>query len=143
MSEATLHPSEMIDQAARRSQREVRRSTLGHQEALEELWEVWSECRHADWNGYDSMPVEQETYSGAYSLIESLPLGFPSPSIGAEADGHLTLEWHKSPTRTLSVSVDPAGFLHYAGLYGPNKRYGTLTFFSTAPLELIQLVRDL
>ena len=87
--------------------------------------------------------MEQETYHAAYTLIESLPLGFPRPSIGAEPDGQLTLEWYKSPRRTLSVSVDPDGLLHYAGLYGANKRFGTLALFSTAPSELIQLVRDL
>jgi hypothetical protein len=139
----TRQYSEVLDFAARNPRAELRNSTLGHREALEELWEVWDECREADWDGYDALPVEQETYRAAYTLIESLPLGFPRPSIGAEPDGQLTLEWYKSPRRTLSVSVDPDGFLHYAGLYGPNKRYGTLVFFSIAPSELIQLVRDL
>jgi hypothetical protein len=135
--------SDVLDSAARKPQAELRESTLGHREALEELWQVWYECREANWDGYDAFPVEKETYATAYMLIESLPLGFPRPSIGAEPDGHLTLEWYKSPRRTLSVSVDPNGLLHYAGLFGPNKRYGTVTFFSTAPDELIQLVRNL
>lgn len=137
--------AEMIEQAARRPYDEVRRSTLGHQKALDELWEVWDACRHPNWDGYDGLPVEQATLRQAYSLIESLPLGFPRPSIGAEPDGHLTLEWHKSPTRTLSISIDPDGYLHFAGLFGSDKRYGTITFFSTAPDpdELIQLVRNL
>src|SRR5262245_59849702 len=134
--------SEALDSAARRPQEAVRRSTLGHQEALEQLCEVWNECREANWDGYDAHPVDQETYRAAYLLIESLPLGFPRPSIGAEPDGHLTLEWYKSARRCLSVSVDPIGFLHYAGLYGPSKRYGTMTFTGTAPSELISLVRD-
>src|SRR5262245_30148697 len=125
--------SEALDSAARRQQEAVRSSTRGHQEALEQLCEVWNECREANWDGYDAHPVDQETYRAAYLLIESLPLGFPRPSIGAEPDGHLTLEWYKSPRRTLSVSVDPDGLLHYAGLYGANKRYGTLGFFSAAP----------
>ncbi len=135
--------SEVLDSAARKTQARLRNSTLGHREALEELWEVWDECREANWDGYDALPVEQDTYAAAYALIESLPLGFPKPSIGAEPDGQLTLEWHNSPRRSLSVSVDPDGFLRYAGLYGPNKRYGTLTFFGAAPGEIIQLVRDL
>lgn len=135
--------SDVLDSAAREPQEQLRNSTLGHREAHEELWEVWHECREPNWDSYDALPVEQETYQAAYTLIESLPLGFPRPSIGAEPDGHLTLEWYKSPRRTLSVSVDPDGLLHYAGLYGPNKRYGTLAYFSTAPRELIQLVRDL
>jgi len=135
--------SELIDRAAQGTQNEIRKSTLGHHEALEELWEVWEECRHANWDGYDALPVEQETYHRAYTLIESLPLGFPRPSVGAEPDGHLTLEWYKSQRRTLSISVDPDGFLHYAGLFGPSKKFGTLVFFGTAPNELIQLVREI
>ena len=76
-------------------------------------------------------------------LVESLPLGFPKPSIGSEPDGQLTLEWYKSPRRSLSVSVDPDGLLHYAGLYSASKRYGSLARSSqSAPSELIQLVRE-
>src|SRR5262245_7625563 len=85
-----------IDQTARRPQNEIRNSTLGHQEAIDELWEVWNECQQANWDGYDALPVEHDTYRAAYLLIESLPLGFPRPTIGAEPDGQLTLEWHKS-----------------------------------------------
>lgn len=135
--------SQVLDSVARKQRLELRDSTLGHQETLEELSEVWYECREANWDGYQALPVEQETFHGAYTLIESLPLGFPRPSIGAEPDGHLTLEWYKSPRRCVSVSVAPDGLLHYAGLYGANKRYGTLAFFSSVPNELIQLVRDL
>jgi hypothetical protein len=135
--------SDLIDEVAREPRKAYRDSILGHAEALEDLAEVWEECRNPGWDGHGAFPVDQETLRGAYSLVESLPLGFPRPSIGAEPDGQLTLEWRKSPSRTLSVSVDPDGFLHYAGLYGASKRYGTLAYFSSAPPELIQLVRDL
>lgn len=135
--------SEWIDRALQGQRDALRESTLGHQEALEELAEVWEECRNPDWDGFGALAIEQDTLRSAYMLIESLPLGFPRPSLGAEPDGQITLEWHRSPQRTLSVSVDSNGFLHYAGLFGASKRYGTLTFFSTAPTELLQLVRDL
>jgi hypothetical protein len=135
--------AEIIDKAARIPRNALRESVLGHQEAFDELAEVWAECQKPGWDGYDAMAVEQETLCGAYSLIDSLPLGFPRPSISAEPDGHLTLEWRKSPSRILSVSIDPDGFLHYAGLFGPSRRFGKIVFFSTAPTELLQLVRDL
>jgi len=135
--------SELIDEAARKHREAFRDSILGHAEAYDELAEVWEECRYPGWDGYGALPVEAETLRGAYTLIESLPLGFPRPTISAEPDGQLTFEWHKSPARTLSVSVDPDGFLHYAGLFGASKRYGTLDYSSSAPPELLQLVRDL
>jgi len=134
-----------LDKVAHRPQSAMRDSTLGHQETLEELWGVWQECSQRNWDGFDALPVEQETYRSAYRLIESLPLGFPRPAIGAEADGQLTLEWRKSARRTISVSVDPAGYLHFAGVYGCDRRYGSLAYFdsSVVPRELIRLVREL
>lgn len=135
--------SELIERVVRASRHALRESTLGHQEALQELASVWDECQQPDWDGFGAMAVESATFSAAYRLIDSLPLGFLRPSIGAEPDGHITLEWRRSPRRVLSVSVDPDGFLHYAGLFGSNRRYGRLAFFSTAPDELLQLVRDL
>jgi hypothetical protein len=81
-----------------------------------------------------------QTLRNTYQLLESLPLGFPAPSIGAEPDGQLTLEWHRSPRRTLSVSVDGDGNLHYAALLGPNRAYGTEAFFGEFPDAIRQLV---
>lgn len=135
--------ADLIDEATRKPREAYRYSILGHAEAFDELAEVYEECRQPGWDGYGALPVENETLRGAYTLIESLPLGFPRPSISAEPDGQLTFEWYKSPARTLSVSVDPDGFLHYAGLYGASKRYGTLDYSLSAPPELLQLVRDL
>ncbi len=135
--------AEAIDDAAKRPRAEFRLSKLGHQETHDELWDVWQECSRPGWDGYNAKAVERDTLTAAYQLIESLPLGFPRPSLGAEPDGQITLEWHKSASRTLSISVDPEGYLHYAGLFGGSKRYGTLEYFGTAPVELIQLVREL
>lgn len=136
--------AEIIDQFAQQPLNAFRDSVLGHRESFEELWDVWDECRVPDWDGYGAQAVAQETLHATYTLIESLRLGFPRPTIGAEPDGQLTLEWSKSPTRILSVSVDPDGLLHFAGLFGPGrKQFGTLPFFSSAPQELIDLVMQL
>ena len=64
-------------------------------------------------------------------------------SIGAEPDGQITFEWRTSMHRVLSVSVNPNGELHYAGVFGPNKKYSTMAFFTSAPDDLLQLVREL
>lgn len=135
--------SEWIERAALAPWNSLRNSTLGHQEALEELASVWDACRYPDWDGFGALAVRPETLATTYRLIDSLPLGFLRPSIGAEPDGQITLEWRRTPRRVLSVSVDPDGLLHYAGLFGSNRRFGTLTFFSSPPDELLQLVRDL
>jgi hypothetical protein len=53
----------------------------------------------------------------------------------------LTLEWHSSPRRTLSVSITPEGDLHYAALLGPRKKaYGTEPFFDEVPKAILDLI---
>ncbi|QVL32225.1 hypothetical protein KIH39_25885 [Telmatocola sphagniphila] len=134
----------VIDSCIRFRQNQLRTSsTLGHHEVLDELWKVWDGCKQPNWDGFGAVPVTESSFVLAYELICSLPLAFPRPSIGAEPDGHLTMEWYKSPQRVVSVSVDPTGLLHYAGLFGSNKHYGSMPFFGTVPAYLIKLIRDL
>ncbi|MCY2968612.1 MAG: hypothetical protein NT069_34150, partial [Planctomycetota bacterium] len=116
--------------------------TLGlDADVFEELATVAGDCREPDWDGYGAAPVSQETLRTTYRLLESLPLCFPPPSIGAEPDGQLALEWHHSRRRTLSVSVSPLGDLHYAGLFGPNRVHGTEVFFDELPESIAMLIR--
>jgi hypothetical protein len=50
-------------------------------------------------------------------------------------------EWHRSRRRTLSVSVSPEGELHDAALIGPNRAFGTETFFDEVPVTIVDLIR--
>ncbi len=117
-------------------------SAFGIESTLrDEFAAVWEECRDANWDGYNAQPVTQDVLRNAYVFLEALPFGFPRPSIGAEPDGDLTLEWHRSARRTLSVSVNPYGELHYSALFGPNRVYGTEAFFGDVPETILSLVR--
>ena len=116
--------------------------TFSKQPAYEELWDVWQECKEPNWDGYDALPVDQETFQNAYHLIEALPLGCPLPSsVGAEPDGHLALEWHRNPRWTLSVSVSPEGVLHYAALFGAANNRGSEEFTGDLSATLKSLIR--
>lgn len=106
-----------------------------------ELYQTFEECRQSNWDGYGAQPVLDTTCQFAQRFLEALPLGTPAPSIGAEPDGHLTVEWHRSPRRTLSISISPAGELHYAALLGLAKAYGTEPFFGEAPKAIVDLVQ--
>lgn len=134
--------ADLIDAAVQRHRGEFQLSVLGHQEACDELAEVYDECRKPGWDGYGANRVEQETLRMAYTLIESLPLGFPRPSISAQADGQLTFEWYRSPTRTLSISIDPDGFIHFGGLFGPEKHFGTVAFLDGLPDRILRLASE-
>src|SRR5439155_24277094 len=130
-------------QAAQEERRRlVRTNALGNEAVFDELGTVWEDCREPNWDGYQAVPVDQDTLRNAYVLLESLPLGFPPPSIGAEPDGDLTLEWHRSPRHTLSVSITPIGDLHFAALLGPNRNYGTEAFFGDVPERILNLIQQ-
>lgn len=108
---------------------------------FDQLHRVVSERSVPNWDGYSAEPVDQATGFVARSFLESLPLGLAAPSIGAEPDGQVTLEWYKSPRCTLSVSVDPTSVLHYAALIGPTAEYGTVPFFRETPERILNLIR--
>ena len=114
--------------------------TLGQKESLIELDRVYDECRTSGWDGYGALPISVDAFESARRLLLALPLGTPAPSIGAEPDGHITLEWYKSPRQTLSVSVSPDGQLHFAALMGASKQYGTEPFYGNMPQAILDLI---
>ncbi|MCH8250815.1 MAG: hypothetical protein IID36_00025 [Planctomycetes bacterium] len=106
-----------------------------------ELTEVWEECKYANWDGYDALPVSEDAFRNMQSFLEALPLGFPRPTIGADPHGHLSVEWYRSLRRVLSVAVSDDELLHYAALLGSNKTCGTETFYDEVPESILSLVR--
>lgn len=106
----------------------------------DELCDVYNECKVPDWAGYTSEPITQETFETAFTVLQSMPLGSPMPSIGAEVDGHLTMDWHSSPHRSLSLSISSSGDLHYASLIGGYPQYGTIHFYGEFPTVLQGLI---
>jgi hypothetical protein len=113
---------------------------LGAKSVLEDLIKVAEECRSANWDGYGAASITNETFWQAYHFLSALPFGFPTPSVGAEPDGHLTFEWHRSSRRTLSISISPEGELHYAALLGSSKAYGTEPFSGAVPKIILDLI---
>ena len=135
--------AEYVAEATRKGYLHLQRSNaIGVEPVREELGTVWEVCRTPNWDGYGAAAVSQESLRNTYLLLDSLPLGLPLPSIGAEPDGELTLEWHHSPRRTLSVSVSPHDELHFAAILGPNRVYGTEAFFGEVPERILELIRQ-
>lgn len=94
------------------------------QEVFDELLDVAKETSTAGWDGEKADPVSEESLRHAMSFLKSLPWGTKAPSISAEPDGYLTLEWYSSPTRVLSISVGAEQELHYAALIGSATIHG-------------------
>ncbi|CUQ66312.1 hypothetical protein [Candidatus Nitrospira inopinata] len=126
----------------RRRLREAHSIGLGAERAFEELFVVARECETRNWDGHGATRVSAEAIAHACRLLSALPLGIPAPSVGAEPDGHVTFEWHRSPRWTLSVSISPEGDLHYAALLGSSKVYGTEPFFGETPSRILELIRQ-
>ncbi|MDO3378548.1 hypothetical protein [Geoalkalibacter halelectricus] len=110
------------------------------QKVFEDLCLIFTECKEPGWDGYHAEPVSEAAFHSTAQFLRALPLGMPVPTIGAEADGQLTLEWYRSPRRTLSVSVSADGELHYAALIGASKAYGTEPFFGEIPEVIMNLI---
>ncbi len=114
---------------------------FGTSKTFEELRMTYEECRTENWDGYGALSVSKEAYLLAEQFLKSLPLGTKAPSMGAEPDGHLTLEWYQSPRRTLSLSVSPDGTLHYAALFGSSRVYGSEPFVGKVPENIMALIK--
>lgn len=115
---------------------------LGVMADFDELHTTAKQCGVANWDGYGASPVTYKTFLQAKDFLEALPLRTPAPTVGAEPDGHITMEWYKSPRRTLSVSISPEGELHYAALLGHKKRYGTEPFWGEVPDVIMDIIRQ-
>lgn len=93
---------------------------------VDELRQLCQQFQLAGWDGHKALPVAVGSVEHAVQLVESLPATLAVPSVGAEPDGQVTLEWYRSPRHVLSVSVSAEGDLHYAALLGRNRHYGTI-----------------
>lgn len=107
--------------------------------AYAELTDIEKECKEPGWDGHDAMPVHPLSVALARQFLETLPLGFEAPSISAEPDGQVSMEWYRSPSRILSVSLSPDGELHYASLFGSSRRYGSEPFSGPIPESVLEL----
>lgn len=129
------------DQWARHNRFLHKSAAIGNEQVIrEELAEVWEECSEPDWDGYNALPASWDSLKTAERLLLSLPLGTKLPTVGAIPNGNVTLEWHHSRRRSLSVSISPDGDLHYAALLGPARTCGTEPFFDEAPTTILDLI---
>lgn len=133
--------AQFILQQTDESLKHLRQSiTFGTNKTFEELAMAYNEFQEENWDGYGALPVSKDILILAEHFLKALPLGTRNPSIGAEPDGHLTLEWYHSPRKLLSLSISAEGTLHYAGLFGSSKSYGSETFTGKVPENIMALI---
>ena len=103
--------------------------------------EIAEECSVPGWDGYGANAVTVAAVADARAFAEALDPTLPVPEVGAEPDGALTFEWHRSARLTLSVSVPGSGVLHYAALLGAAKACGTEPFVGEVPKVISDLIQ--
>ncbi len=142
MTRGFSEAAQIVDEASRRNRERLAETvTFSRQPTFDELWDVWNNCREGDWDIHGADPVMRDTLRNAYEFIEALPPGCPLPSIGSEPDGHITLEWYRSPSWLLSVSVSPEGVLYYAALLGDEDPRGSCRFDGEIPETILYWIR--
>ena len=99
--------------------------TLSHNDTIEAVKEAWQATDELWKLSADEVAVTDEVKDSAIRFIENLPLGFPQPDVTREPDGHLNLEWYRSPRGVFSVSIAPNNRLHWAALIGTESPRGT------------------
>ena len=102
--------------------------------------EIAHECSVPGWDGYGANAVTAAAIADARVFAEAFDSSLLVPEVGAEPDGALTFEWHRSALMTLSVSVHGSGVLHYAALLGAAKAYGTEPFVAKVPKVISDLI---
>jgi len=102
--------------------------------------EIAHECSVPGWDGYGANAVTAASVGDALSLAEAIDSSLLVPEVGAEPDGAMTFEWHRSARLTLSVSVPGSGALQYAALMGTERICGTEAFQGRLPAVLRDLI---
>lgn len=77
------------------------------------------------------------------SFIKLLPGTVPSPAIGVDPDGEISLDWAKSKRFIFSISIGANNTLSYAGKFGRAKVHGFETFTGEIPDEIIRNLKRL
>jgi hypothetical protein len=110
---------------------------------LRELRVLSEEYATSGWDGYVAARIAPEAHQQARRFLMTLPFDIPLPSIGAEPDGRLTLEWYRGPDQVLSVSVSHEDLICYAAILGRRKRAGTEPFCEEVPEDILRILRSL
>ncbi len=125
LSGATSPVAAYVEEIQKDSRQQLENSEIfGMRGVLEQLDAVYEDCVLPGWDGNGAKAISHDVLRNARFFLESLPFGMELPQIGAEPDGAITFEWYRSPKRTLSVSINPDGYVYYASLIGASRRHG-------------------
>lgn len=100
---------------------------------VRELEDVFAETHDQGWDGFGAFPTHLDSLDLARRFIKVLHEYSIEPSVGAEPDGSLTLEWYRGRRRSLSISFSKHETIHFAILDGQYSDCGTEVFRGVIP----------
>ena len=110
--------------------------------AFVELAALEEECGAPGWDGYGAEAINAGAIAAARKFIEALPARTPTPQIGADPDGAVTMEWYKAKNRTVSISMGLDNVVHYAAVVGSMRRFGTEILMDNVPANILDLIHE-
>ncbi len=113
------------------------------QDTLNEIDEVFRECKEPNWDGYHALPIAVETYEAACCFVRVLQSNLLPSDVSAEPDGEISLEWFRGPKRVFSLSVGPKHRVSFAGIDGSDEWYGASTFHDKIPNRVFESIQGI
>jgi hypothetical protein len=110
---------------------------------FEKLRSLFIDCSHSGWDGENAEPISNDVLRNTWIFLQSLPLGMEAPSVGAEPDGSITLEWYRSSSRVLSISINSDSRMYYAALNGISRRHGSDVISGYIADDIIEIINQI
>jgi hypothetical protein len=96
--------------------------------ALSQLAAVAADCAEDGWDGGAAVAIDPIALLLTRRFIRALPENAPLPEFSPEPDGSISLDWVRSRTRLLSLSIGRSDRLAYAWLDGADKGHGVARY---------------
>ena len=90
------------------------------------------------WDGHGALPVQLLAVRKADLLVASLPWNVPCPSVTADPDGEVSLDWDAGRDALFGVSVRADGRLAWAGRLGDERVTGIGFLKTGVPAVVIE-----
>jgi hypothetical protein len=85
---------------------------------LSQIQALAIEFAQSGWHASKAEPVFKSAASQAANFLRALPEGYSLPEIALEPDGSISLDWIRSRSKVLSLSVGMSNRLPYAWING-------------------------
>lgn len=111
---------------------------------IEEIFEVYRDAIHPNWDGYGGKAIPQSAAEEARALMVALPSHFSTPEIYGEGTGSIVFEWYKQPKHRFLLTIPGDGSLEYAGTFGAgNETFGRVRASGSVPKVIQDHLRTL